>query len=151
MRAWQCDLYLRKTWWSCWAKEAKRAASAKTRPPRTAVNRVDLRRHRATTRGVHNQLPLNWMTPIHTASVTIFRSVLNVDMKEEKKKHAINDRKLAKDKEKRPGNCAQSAVGTYIISKMPTQPRKEMMMWRRQQLNGQCPCSVYVHVTSSCL
>ena len=41
----------RKSWW-CWlAKEEKRQPRAATRPPMTAVRRVDLRRHTATVTG----------------------------------------------------------------------------------------------------
>ena len=41
----------RKSWW-CWlAKEEKRQPRAATRPPMTAVSRVDLRRHTATVTG----------------------------------------------------------------------------------------------------
>ncbi|MPC82854.1 hypothetical protein E2C01_077540 [Portunus trituberculatus] len=43
--------HLRNTWWRCKANEAKRTASAITRPPMTAVSLVLLRRHRATTKG----------------------------------------------------------------------------------------------------
>ena len=41
----------RKSWW-CWlAKEEKRQPRAATRPPMTAVSRVDRRRHTATVTG----------------------------------------------------------------------------------------------------
>ena len=63
--------YLRNTWWICWANEAKRAARARTRPPRTAVRRVDFLRQRATTSGAHNQLPLSCITPIQTVFVRL--------------------------------------------------------------------------------
>lgn len=51
--------HLRKTWCSCWANEAKRAASASTSPPSTAVSRVDFLRQSATTSGAHSHEPLS--------------------------------------------------------------------------------------------
>ena len=41
----------RKSWWCRLAKEEKRQPRAATRPPMTAVSRVDRRRHTATVTG----------------------------------------------------------------------------------------------------
>lgn len=116
-------MYLRKTWCSCWAKEAKSAASAKTRPPRTAVNRVDFRRQRATTKGVHNQLPLNWITPIHTVVQFVFTTyrtdwtALNDMQRQEEINTTINQRQ-EKIQFKREDSACQmvSANSIAIIS-----------------------------------
>jgi len=89
--------YLRKTWWICWANEAKRAARARNNPPRTAVSLVDLRRQRATTSGAHNQLPLSCITPIQT--------VREEKTKQQKQKQNLKKQQVNKmDSLEREGN-----------------------------------------------
>jgi hypothetical protein len=50
----------------CLAKDAKRTAKAMTRPPTTAVSRVDLRRQTATTSGARKKETNRLVEPIQT-------------------------------------------------------------------------------------